>query len=254
MKEIISSRSNRIIVEATKLKDKKYRDKSSLYIFEGIKLFYEALMSKVSFESIFVTENSYNKYKNKLDSIELPLYTVTENVYSKLTLDFSPDGIFCVCKKQEKQNGTISKPFILSGVRDPGNLGTVIRSARAFGIETLVLHDCVDVYNPKVIRASMGAFFRQNIIFKSDLVSYIKELEADNKKVYPTALSDNSKSLFDIEIDENTVFIIGNEGHGLSEDIISACSACPVIIPMSGDTESLNACVAASLLMWELSK
>ena len=253
MTEIITSRNNKTVTEAGKLKDKKYRDQTGLYCFEGRKLFLEACHSGIHFHSIFVTEKYQNEHSKTLDSISCPLYTVTNNVYSKLSDDRAPDGIFCIASKQSESTECNNIKFILSSVRDPGNLGTAIRCARAFGVGTLILHDCADEYNPKVIRASMGSFFRQNIAHTDRIEDTISELRKQGYIIYPAALTDTSRSLQDIIIDEKTVFIVGNEGHGISPDVISACGN-SVIIPMPGDTESLNASVAASILMWEQSK
>ena len=250
--ENITSRNNRTVIEASKLKDKKYRDSTNLYCFEGRKLFLEAYTSGVEFVSIFVTEKSHNDLTNILDMIDCPIYTVTDTVYSKLSDDKAPDGIFAVCRKASRSVGYIGKCFILSELRDPGNLGTCIRSARAFGIDTLILHNCADAYNPKVIRSSMGAFFRQNFICTDNVLSTVTALKDMGYTVYPTALADNSISLDKIQIDHKTVFIVGNEGHGVSKEIIDSCDR-TVIIPMAGDTESLNASIAASILMWEIS-
>lgn len=254
MTETITSRSNKLIIEAAKLKDKKFRDSSDLYCFEGRKLFDEALASNVIFDSIIVTEKYRKSHSLPLDSICAPIYTVTDSVYEKLTLDRAPDGIYCVAKKKQPSQTELGRVFILSSVRDPGNLGTCIRSARAFGIDTLILHDCADAYNPKVIRASMGAFFRQRLLIAEDIISMIDILSNDGYRVLPTALTDKSITLDTLTLDGRTAFIIGNEGHGISDEVIAACGGTSVIIPMPGDTESLNASIAASLLMWELSK
>ena len=252
--ELITSRNNKTVVQAAKYKDKKFRDSESIYCFEGRKLFSEACVSGVDIISVFVTEKNYGYVTNTLDSKTTIVYTVTDTVFEKLSDDRAPDGIFCLARKPKSAEAKGRTRFILSSVRDPGNLGTCIRTARAFGIDELILHDCADEYNPKVIRSSMGAFFRQKITHTSDIIAAVTELKANGYKVYPTALTDKSVSLNDISIDKNTVFIIGNEGHGISPEIISALDGVSVIIPMPGDTESLNASVAASVLMWEISK
>ncbi len=251
--EFITSRNNSSVIEASKLKDKKYRERTGLYCFEGRKLFEEALISSTDIKRVFVREDSYIQNKNLLDRTDATIYTVSQSVYEKLTEDKAPDGIFAVAKKPLSSPELKGKCFILSEVRDPGNIGTCIRSARAFGIDTLILHSCADIYNPKVIRSTMGAFFRQNMIVTDDISSLLSELQDKGYRVLPTALSSKSISLSDIEINEKTVFIVGNEGHGISHDLLDRCNDA-VIIPMKGDTESLNASVAASLLMWEMSK
>ncbi len=251
--EFITSRNNKTVIEISKLKDKKHRERSGLYYFEGHKLFAEALDSSVEITQVFVREDRYDDYKFLLDRTDATIYTVSESVYEKLTDDKAPDGILAVAKKPDITGAINGKCFILSEVRDPGNIGTCIRSARAFGMDTLILHSCADVYNPKVIRSTMGAFFRQSILITEDIISTLNTLTDKGYEVFPTALSDNSISLSDININEKTVFIVGNEGHGISEEILDHCKSA-VIIPMKGDTESLNASVAASILLWEMSK
>ncbi|MBQ3183104.1 MAG: RNA methyltransferase [Clostridia bacterium] len=251
--EIITSRNNKTIIEASKLKDKKHRERTGLYCFEGRKLFEEALLSGIGITAVFVRRDRYAENKILLDRTDATIYTVSESVYEKLTEDKAPDGIFAVAKKPEGFPEIKGRCFILSEVRDPGNIGTCIRSARAFGIDTLILHNCADTYSPKVIRSTMGAFFRQNMICTEDISSILLTLTDKGYRILPTALSSKSISLVDIEINEKTVFIVGNEGHGISQSILECCRE-SVIIPMKGDTESLNASVAASLLMWEMSK
>ncbi len=251
--EFITSRNNKTVIEASKLKDRKYRERTGLYFFEGRKLFEEALISGVILKTVFVREDFYIQNKNLLDRTDATIYTVSQSVYEKLTEDKAPDGILAVAKKPDFTPEIKGRCFILSEVRDPGNIGTCIRSARAFGIDTLILHNCADVYNPKVIRSTMGAFFRQNIFLTEDISTVLKLLSDRDYRVLPTALSEKSISLTDIEIDKKTVFIVGNEGHGISRGILDACSEA-IIIPMKGDTESLNASVAASILMYKMTE
>ncbi len=252
--ELITSRNNKTVINAAKYKEKKFRDADGIFCFEGRKLFYEAISSGIDIISVFVTEKSHKDVINTIDLNGTLVYTVTNTVYEKLTNDRSPDGIFCLARKKLNYDQNGETVFILSSVRDPGNLGTCIRTAKAFGIDHLILHDCADEFNPKVIRSSMGAFFRQNISHSDDIISTIDELSKSGYNVFPTALTENSIELSKIEISKKTVFIIGNEGHGISKDVIDACEGRSVIIPMPGGTESLNASVAASVLMWEISK
>lgn len=252
--ELITSRNNKTIINAAKYKEKKFRDADGVFCFEGRKLFYEAVASGVEIISVFVTEKSHKDVINTIDLSQSIVYTVTDTVYEKLTNDKAPDGIFCLARKKQSCDQSCKTVFILSSVRDPGNLGTCIRTAKAFGIDNLILHDCADEFNPKVIRSSMGAFFRQNITHSDDIISTIGDLTNSGYEVFPTALTENSIELGKISINKKTVFIIGNEGHGISKEVIEACKGRSVIIPMPGGTESLNASVAASVLMWEISK
>ena len=141
--------------------------------------------------------------------------------------------------------------LLLESVRDPGNLGTVIRTARAFGIDTLVLSaDCADIYNPRTIRAAMGTLFSQCIYVVEDLVGLVRTLATD-RSVYAAALDAGAARLGEVQFGVRDAVVIGNEGHGLSPELIAACTR-SIYIPMEPGVESLNAGVAASVLLWEL--
>lgn len=143
--------------------------------------------------------------------------------------------------------------LIAESLRDPGNLGTVIRSAYSLGIDTLILtDDCADIYNPRTVRAAMGAVFKLPTltVARDRLPAYIESLRLQGRKVYAAALSDNSVGISDIALRRGDCFVIGNEGHGLSEKCINACTS-SVIIPMREGAESLNAAAAAAICIWE---
>lgn len=246
--EIITSRNNKKITEAVKLKDKKYRDAASLFCFEGYKLFCEALAQGISFTDIFVSESFLSAHEMP----DIPYTAVTDGVYEKLSCDKAPDGIFCVAEKPhaEPKNDT---RFMACSLGDPGNVGTLIRTCAAFDIGALILCDgCADPYSPKAVRSSMGAVFRQCIITGNG-VQQIEELRKNGYTLCAATLSERSLEIGDIEITGKTCFAVGNEGHGLSKDIIDSCDK-QVIIPITKDTESLNASAAAAILIWELSK
>ena len=141
--------------------------------------------------------------------------------------------------------------FILESVRDPGNLGTVIRTASAFGVGCLLLSgDCADIYNPKTIRAAMGTMFHQNIVKVDDLCTAIRTLSDQGRDIYAATLGRDAVLLGDPELDQRDCIAVGNEGHGLSEAVIEACGK-KILIPMMPGTESLNAAVASSVCLWE---
>ena len=139
----------------------------------------------------------------------------------------------------------------LYSLRDPGNLGAVIRSAAAFGVRHIIISaDSADVYNPKTVRAAMGTMFGVKISVVSDFVSFIEAAKANGRSVYAAELTDGAKSVKDIVLSSDDIFIIGNEGHGIPREISSVCTG-SVYIPISDGVESLNASVAASVFMWE---
>ena len=256
-KEIITSRANPYVKELALLSERKHRQSSGKFFFEGRKLFHEALENGVELEAVLMTERIFNKYKEK--NYPFRHICVTEEVYSKISAEKSPEGIFCVAKTLDKlQNLNIiysshlnESILILDGLRDPGNVGTVLRTAAAFGYDTVILSaDCADVYNSKTVRASMGAVFRQKTVTVSDLPGTVKELINCGKQVYCATLSDDSFDLRDIAITKDHCFVIGNEGNGIRKEVVSAASG-SVIIPMQPGAESLNASAAATVLMWE---
>lgn len=259
MNGLISSRQNPLIIETAKLKEKKYRDQNKLFIFEGIKLFSEALAANIPLKYVFVTpscEKLISKALNTIDPVKI--IRVNDGVLDKLSVESSPQGVLCVCNYIDSLH--VGKPdmqgvvFILSSLRDPGNLGTCIRSASAFSIDELILsNDCADIYNSKTVRATMGSLFRQKISISDDLCKTVSDLKDKGYIVYAAALGKNSISLNEIKTNRKTVFVVGNEGHGLDKKIIDCCHG-SIIIPINEKSESLNASTAASLLMWEQSR
>lgn len=257
--EKITSRNNPLIKETAKLSEKKQREASGLFAFEGRKLLNEALLEKLPLEHVFVTEKALPLLQGC--DIKCKITVVGDEVYEKISFEKSPEGIFCVSKTLDKihniyiiyrredfSDGTF---LLLDGIQDPGNLGTMLRTASAFGCKTVILSsDCADIYNPKTIRASMGAVFRQNTVRVSDLCATVNELKTAGKTVLAATLDKSSYSLFDIKVDENVSFVIGNEGNGISQGVIEATSG-SVVIPMEARTESLNAASAATVLLYE---
>lgn len=265
--QYISSKSNALIVRLSKLKDKKYRRAEGLFRFDGIKLFYEAMNFGAPVEYVLVSEGSSDKYCSEVDKINdsAKRFIVSDDAFSKLTDEQSPEGIITVCSELDNitkasdyislAQGVFGKRVImLESVRDVGNMGTIIRSARAFGIDALVISsDCADLYNSKTVRGAMGALFTQRITIVDSMPDAIEALRNNGTRVFAAALDNNAKKLGSFELVRGDAIVIGNEGHGLSREVIDACNEC-VIIPMEADSESLNASIAASVCMWELYK
>ncbi len=270
----IESRSNPLIVECAKLNLKKYRESCQRFFTEGKKLALEAAMAGISPIYVIYDEEFADENVNFCRDIEERFdngteYFVTKNEnLRKISGEASPEGIICVfkhidkIKKIDKINTTMPEKtphktdgcaVVLESLRDPGNLGTVIRTALAFEIDELfVSPDCADLYNLKALRGSMGAVFRQNITI-CDSLDAVAYLRATGRRVYATALHDKALLLGRIEIDVNTAFVIGNEANGLRRETVNACDGC-MLIPMGKYSESLNASVASAVLMWELTK
>ncbi len=266
---VISSRQNPKVKSLCSLSEKKGREETSLFRFDGIKLCAEALACSVGIECVYLRESSATLIKERLSGAldtlsEDRIIYLSDELFSRISEEKSPEGIITVAKHIDKF-GKISKIekedipreeslLLLESIRDPGNLGTMIRSAAALGIEKIVMSsDCADIYNPKTIRAAMGGLFRVDIarIDSGIMSEYICELRGVGRRVFAAALDDRACRLGDFEITRGDCFVIGNEGHGLSPEVISACDA-SVIIPMQAGAESLNAASASVIFMWEL--
>ena len=254
--ELITSKNNASVVAAAKLSDKKYRERTGTFAFEGIKLFREAKAAGAAFQQIFVTEAAYEKYRADFDGIsEAYLTLVTEAVYEKLSFENAPQGVFSVASYfTPKKTEQASFVVLLDGVADPGNLGAVLRSADAFGVDAIYMGaGCADLYNPKTVRACMGSIFRVEVRRSDDLASEVLRLREAGFRIYATALDARSEDIRRVDFSGNIGFVIGNEGHGVSEKVLDACTG-SVIIPMSEGPESLNAAVATGVVMWEAAR
>ena len=266
--QYISSKSNNLVVRISKLKDKKYRKAEGLFRFDGIKLFLEAVEKRVDIEYVFVMEGANATVKSavKESGVDLSkVYLLSDEAFAKLTDEQSPEGVVTVCAYLENvvsindyraltDNVKGGTTLILESVRDVGNLGTIIRTAKAFSIDNLIISsDCADLYNSKTVRAAMGALFSQRIVEVSDVCEIIRAIRENGADVYAAALKSDARRLGSFELKLGDAIVIGNEGHGLSSDVIDACSEC-LFIPMEAGSESLNASIAASVCMWELYK
>ena len=264
---LITGKTNSTIVRIGKLQNKKYRNDENLFICDGVKLFKEAFKYKANIKYI-ILDNSASFDDETKEIIKeckenAVVMCVDETVFKKLTTESSPQGIITVCEylytkhsfnKYTKYNDKNEKIVILESVRDPGNMGTILRNAVAFGIDRLILSsDCADIYSPKVVRSSMGAIFKLKIDIFDDIIKCIEDLKSSGRRVLGTALRRNSLVLSKNPINYSDVFILGNEGHGLSDKTIDVCTD-TLFIPIMENTESLNVSTASAILMWELSK
>ncbi|MCQ2770273.1 MAG: RNA methyltransferase [Clostridia bacterium] len=255
--EKITSRSNNKIVEASKLVDRKYRESSKCFFIEGIKLFREAMQSGAEFVRVFVTEDAILKYSDDISKANCKeKYEVSSEVFSKITNENAPQGIFAVLKyysPSKKDGNEKNISIVLDEISDPGNLGTIIRCADAMGIDCVYIGDNgVDLFNPKTVRSCMGSLFRVNTV-RCNVITAIENLRQDGYKVYAAVLNENAVDVRKIDHNGKIAFVVGNEGRGVSSSTVPACNG-SIIIPMMENVNSLNAAVAASVLMWEVSR
>ena len=272
--EIIRSRQNRGVVDTAKLTDRREREERRLFRFDGIKLFEEAIRNGVELACVYFKESRLASVTSRieescpgaLEALDCRACILSDEVFDKISEEKSPEGVICVAKYIDKFQKIVTiynveeflqreeRIVLLESVRDPSNIGAIIRSAAAIGIDRLILSgDCADIYHPKAVRASMGTVFSQRIDRTGSLSAAVGVLRESGRRVYAAALDEKAHRLGDFEIRSGDCVVIGNEGHGLSEEILSACSG-KVYIPMSPRAESFNAAVAASILMWEFSK
>lgn len=246
---LITSKDNSKIKEIKKLKEKKYR--KTAFIVEGIKMLKEAISEKAEIDTIIIREDTELDFK--LDSeLEKKVIRVTKNVFETISDVVSPQGVLVVINKKIDDN-KISKHadyiLALDGIQDPGNLGTIIRTADSANIkQILVSKDTVDSYSPKVVRSTMGAIYRVKIIECEDLAKTLKSLQTTGFEIVTTDLH-TDKSIYDMNYNKKIV-VIGNEANGVTPEI-RELSNYRVKIPMLGKTESLNAAVATGIMIYE---
>ena len=237
----IDSLNNDKVKYWSKLYDKKFRDQENKFLIEGDRLVSEALTNGILLEVITTVDANY----------PVDTYLVNDAIMSKISNQKSIPKVIGVCKKIIEQPIT-GKILILDQIQDPGNLGTIIRSAVAFNFNNIILtNNCVDLYNEKVIRSSEGMIFKLNIKRQSleETVSFLKE---SNYQVIGTDVN-NGSLIRDIKLNDNIAVIIGNEGNGMSTELKSICNDF-IYIPIADSCESLNAGVAASIIMYEVNK
>lgn len=257
--QYITSQNNPLIKEIISLQKKKNRWENRKFIIEGTKLIKEAIDYRVNILKIIYTDDLFNselgqELYDEIINYDNTVYIINE-LFNKISNVENTQGVLGIVEFKTLDMSDLSNNgilFYLDGLQDPGNMGTIIRSADAFGISGLIIgKNCVDPYNPKVVRATMGSIFRVPLYFESKR-KHLSDNILSNRRIVATSLSD-SKTINDFRFNESDIIIIGNEGNGVSEDMLDI-SDIKIFIPMLGDAESLNAGVAASIIMYECSR
>lgn len=254
--QIITSKDNETVKNIRKLKEKKYRDLNNSYIIEGIKLIKEAIIEKKLIKQIVVCEENINNgVIDKKLLYEIAKYEciyVNKKIFTLISDVQNPQGILAVIEKQNSEDNIDYKEdiiVVLDGIQDPGNLGTILRTIDSVGLkQVIVSKETADAYNPKVVRSTMGAIFRVNIIESDNLIETLKNLRKHKYKIMATSLETNNY-IYDVDYNKK-VIVIGNEANGVSKEILNAAEE-KIKIPMLGRTESLNASVATSIILYE---
>ena len=256
---IISSRKNPAVMRFRELnRERKTRDALGLFNIEGVRLCCEAVRNGVETVSAFVTQTAAEKYpeayKELCEACSPDL--ITDDIGSYISDTKSPQGMFITAKKLDNtakmctiESGRL---ILLDGLQDAGNIGTIIRTCDALGMSGAALSpDCADIYSPKVVRGAMGSLFRLPITV-TPLPRFIADIQADGYEVYAAVPDRNAQNIDDVRFPEKCAVIIGNEGNGVSGEVIKAAGK-SIYIPIE-NAESLNAAIAAAIFCNELRK
>ncbi len=258
MLQLIKSSKNEKIKKLTQLlKSKKSQNLNDSFVLEGFRSVHDALTFKAEIESIFLTPSALKKFE--LINPELikrcKLNLIDNDISQKLSSVKNCQGIFAIVKKLNQLNlseiDSTDNVLVLVELSDPGNMGTLIRSASAFGYNKIILVDCCDIYNPKVVRSTMSSIFRTRYrqCSTDEAIAWLKN---SNLKIYAAVADKHKPSSFEPNLDMGCVLMIGNEAHGIPAPILDLCSK-KITIKMLNEIESLNAAVAGSILMFNIS-
>ena len=247
----ITSKDNKIVKLCEQLSQKKYRDKLALYLIEGENLIEEAVKNGAEIQTVLVREG----YSGRFSGLEEVAFALDERLFAQLAQTETSQGIIAIVKKPQISreqfiDDACGNFVVLDRLQDPGNIGTILRTADAAGYKlAVVMKGTADVFSPKVVRAATGSLFRMPVVFMDSEEELLEFTRAAGKKLVATCF-DTDLYYYDVNLKDNIALIIGNEGNGISESLI-ASSDVKIKIPMHGSIESLNASVAAGILMYE---
>lgn len=274
MEMITSNKNEKIKNLQALLKLKKERDRQGVFVIEGLRIFKDTLETAPGFiKEIYVSESfASGTFMDELkagisetDNLRLRLSekitVIRESIFNSISQTVTPQGIMCIVKKPEYRmeeiTGALSeksdhvKILLLENIQDPGNLGTMLRTAEAAGAACIVMsRDCADIFNPKVVRSTMGSIFRVPFIYAEDFCAATGQLKANGFTIYAAYLHGGVKYT-EVHYDVKSAIMIGNEGNGLTDEAVSTADK-RLYIPMEGKIESLNAAVAAAILLYHV--
>jgi len=246
MKELITSRKNPLLQQVKKLlTSRKERETTGLFVSDGTKLLQEAIRWWPGLHTVILSEDVNMDIPKSVRTVVVP-----RDVMESISPMQTPQGALFLCRLPEKKPFT-AKPgmLLLDGIQDPGNLGTILRTADALQIPVALLEGCADPYSHKVVRSSMGAVFRMEIV-QTTWTEAKTACDAANIGVGVTALNDQAQDLRQAPLNTMAV-VIGSEGQGVRQEILDSAAHC-LIIPMNPNCESLNAAIAAAIVMWQM--
>ena len=256
---VITAKNNPKIKEIKALLiSSKDRKNSGLFVLEGVRLCCDAVKSGCEITSVFCTETCAEKYADSINELKnacSDFYFVSEDVLKSISDTVTPQGVVCTVKMRsnnfEYESGR--RYIALDTIQNPDNLGAISRTAEAFGIDGMVICGGCDIYNPKALRASMGALFRLPVKVCKNLEEEIDICKKVGIQSFATVPDRDADDITKTDFSMGALCVIGNEGNGVSKEIIDVCDK-KITIKMQGRAESLNAAAAASITMWELVK
>ena len=254
---MITSTSNPQIKRLVQLQKKsKARSQEKVFVVEGLRMFVE--VPKEQLQKVYVSETFYNKKKQELQFQNFPVEVLSDHVFEYVSDTKTPQGILCVVRQKNYELDIllqVENPhfMVLDNLQDPGNLGTILRTSEGAGVDAVFLSkDCVDIYNPKTIRSTMGSIYRMPFVYVEDLLELLDLFREKGILSYAAHLQGENN--YDKEnYRPGTAILIGNEGNGLRDEVAKKADIW-VQIPMHGQVESLNAAIAASILMFEVAR
>jgi len=254
----LESRDNWKIKKLSKLKLKKYRQKEGKFVVENWKIIQDAAKDKIYFSEIFATKNFLEKNRDKLEEIfsgskSEYLFLISEKLIGQISSLKNPEGVLAVYHIGESRSDFKKDIIYLDSISDPGNMGTILRSALAFGLEDVVLNEgCVDIYNPKVIQAAKDAVFKLNILFDSE-TKILKEIKESGIKIIATDVREGAELEDNFKDDKKLCLVLGSESQGVSQEILSLADGF-INIKTTNKIESLNVAVSAGIIFYEFFK
>ncbi|WP_255882352.1 MULTISPECIES: RNA methyltransferase [unclassified Ruminococcus] len=252
----INSKDNKLIKYISRLNSSSsFRKKEGCFVCEGVRLCADALRSGIKIKAAFFTTFALERHSELVDSLDksVECYSLADSLFKSVCETQTPQGVMFLCQMLEvgERSLAFNKAVALECVQDPQNMGTILRSAEAFAIDCVILSkDCCDIFSPKVLRGSMGAVFRQKFYIAEDFYLTLTTLNNNGIKTY-AAVPRNGIEILSADFSTPCCTLIGNEGNGLTQKAIDLCDS-RLTINMKGNAESLNAAVAASVVMWEM--
>ncbi len=259
--EKITSRTNDKIKYAVRLGESaSLRKETGEFFLEGARLCFDAAQTGIEIKQAFFTSKALQKYEEYISDIIAgcgECYEIGAEVSQKLSGTENSQGVFCICSTKKR---SLSDAFDVSGkyialenLQDPSNLGAICRSAEAIGLDGLIVSGGCDIYNPKALRAAMGSSLRMNVVSVENLADFICEANEKGVLTLASVPRNTAEDIRTVSMNGGVICCVGNEGSGLSQNVIEKCRK-QVVIPMNGRAESFNASAAAAILAWELKR